>query len=69
VVKLLKISVKFTKFTETDDGSKKEEEVGYAVEIDQQSTRRKINIQRGTRSHHRRNTKATDNEGQRNDIY
>jgi ribonuclease HI len=54
------------------DGSKKEEKVRYAVVTDQQSTRRKIrdiNIQRGTRSHHRRNTEATDNGGQRSDIY
>jgi hypothetical protein len=28
-----------------------------------------INIQRGTRSHHRRNTEATDNMGQRSDVY
>jgi hypothetical protein len=28
-----------------------------------------INIQRGTRSHHRCNTEATENGGQRSDIY
>jgi hypothetical protein len=28
-----------------------------------------INIQRGTRSHHRRNTEATDSGGQKSDIH
>jgi hypothetical protein len=58
------------------DGSKKEEKVGYAVVTDQQSIRRRIrikkpiiNIQRGTKRHHRRNTETTDNGGQRSDIY
>jgi hypothetical protein len=51
------------------DGSKKEEKEGYAVVTDQQSTRKRIriNIQRVTRSHHRCNTEANKNRGQRSD--
>jgi hypothetical protein len=47
------------------DGSKMEEKVGYAIVTDPQSKRRSIRA----RSHHRRNTKTTDNKGQRSDIY